>query len=51
MKENTKRLKGEELKVVYQNNVRMYVLQAPELYDKPSIYTNKIAIIKRLESL
>ena len=29
----------------------MYVLPDSELYDKPSIYTNKTEIIKRLEAL
>ena len=51
MKANTKRLKGEELKVVDLKNVIMYVLPASELSDKPSIYTKKAEIIKRMEAL
>ena len=51
MKSNTKRFKGEELTVVDLDNVIMYVLPASELSDKAYIYTNKTAIIKRLEAL
>ena len=51
MKSNTKRLEGKYLKMFDLKNVLMYVLPASGLSDKPSIYTNKTAIITRLEAL
>ena len=51
IKENTKRLKAEELKVADLKNLLIYVLTASESSDKPSIYTNKTEILNRLEAL
>ena len=39
MKSNTKRLRGEELKLLYLKNVLMYSLPESESCDKPYIYT------------
>ena len=51
MKSNTKRLRGEELKLLYLKNVLMYSLPESESCDKPYIYTKGNSNYKDNKSL